>query len=97
MAILSQARLWGPRMAIWEAYAVAKRIRSHEGNVVASAAWSFRPWFDIRLEVVNVFSPDNCLTKLLYLLYRFADEDDFPYLPRKLGSCDIGFNFKILG
>eukprot|EP00913_Durusdinium_trenchii_P033178 g31061.t1 len=85
------------RAILAKAFALAKRIRSHEGNLVAS--------------VVNVVNPDNCLTKLLYLLYRaFADglllqfvgrrirfekEDDFPYLPRKLGSCDIGFNFQM--
>ena len=27
-------------------------------------------------------------------LYRFEGEDDYPYFPRKLGACDIGFNFE---
>ena len=27
-------------------------------------------------------------------LYRFNDEDDYPYFPRKLGACDIGWNFQ---
>ena len=68
------------RKLLEKAYQMARRIRSHEGNVVASA--------------VEIFSPDNCFTKLLYLLYRFRDEDDFPYLPRKLGHCDV-FRFDV--
>ncbi|CAE7805634.1 unnamed protein product [Symbiodinium microadriaticum] len=57
-----------------------REIRANSGNVVAS--------------VVSVVDPENCLTKLLYLLYRFNDEDDYPYFPRKLGACDIGWNFQ---
>ena len=30
-------------------------------------------------------------------LYRFEDEDDYPYFPRKLGACDVGFNFETGG
>mmetsp|Transcript_69396 Transcript_69396/g.96427 ORF Transcript_69396/g.96427 Transcript_69396/m.96427 type:complete len:239 (-) Transcript_69396:44-760(-) len=57
-----------------------REVRANSGNVVAS--------------VVSVVDPENCLTKLLYLLYRFNDEDDYPYFPRKLGACDIGWNFQ---
>ncbi|CAJ1371233.1 unnamed protein product [Effrenium voratum] len=64
-----------------QAAAFAKRVRGHEGNVVASA--------------VSFVDPENCLVKILYLLYRFTDEDDFPYLPRKLGTCDIGWSFSL--
>ncbi|CAK9084988.1 unnamed protein product [Durusdinium trenchii] len=81
LAEVDQASGGRSRAILAKAFALAKRIRSHEGNLVAS--------------VVNVVNPDNCLTKLLYLLYRFEKEDDFPYLPRKLGSCDIGFNFQM--
>lgn len=58
-------------------YDLIRPLRGTVGNVAAS--------------VWGLADPDSCLSKLLFILYRFDNEDDYPYLPR---GCGDGFNWE---
>lgn len=70
-------------------------------------AWKFynkvkKIAFSLRGGVVNVgatfaamgLGPDNCILKLIYIMYTHQGEDDYPYLPQ---GCGDGFNFLVGG
>lgn len=73
----------------------------------SASAWSAYTWAQNKLKglrggAMNVgvtiaalgLGPDNCILKLLYILYSHEGEDDYPYMPR---GCGDGFNFLISG
>lgn len=65
----------------WEMYQKAQKVlkplRGGTMNVAATFA-------------AMGLGPENCLLKLIYILYRHEDEDDYPYLPL---HCGAGFIF----
>eukprot|EP00933_Yihiella_yeosuensis_P019881 TRINITY_DN16032_c0_g1_i1.p1 TRINITY_DN16032_c0_g1~~TRINITY_DN16032_c0_g1_i1.p1 ORF type:complete len:226 (+),score=23.03 TRINITY_DN16032_c0_g1_i1:66-743(+) len=68
------------KKALMGAYKFTSKMRGGSMNTMASVA-----------SMAGVTSAsDNCLLKLLYILYSSDDEDDYPYLPRKCGD----FNYE---